>query len=129
MPKINDDMYWNILFILVRNLHTNIQKIIIGCIKKVKIIFDTEQTDLPHENTMDFYSLDEKMRRRLLRWGVMMSAESVVRKALKAMFHSRRRCLPGVVTKLEAAICAILPSWALLPVMKLPAVRKILDRV
>lgn len=76
-----------------------------------------------------FYSLDEKMRRRLLRWGVMMSAESVVRKTLKAMFRSRRRCLPGVVTKFEAAICAILPSWALLPVMKLPAVRKILDRV
>lgn len=76
-----------------------------------------------------FYSLDEKMRRRLLRWGVMMSAESVVRKALKAMFRSRRRCLPGVMTKLEAAICAVLPSWALLPVMKLPAVRKILDRV
>ena len=76
-----------------------------------------------------FYSLDEKMRRRLLRWGVMMSAESVVRKALKAMFRSQRRCLPGVVTKLEAAICAVLPSWALLPVMKLPVVRKILDRV
>ena len=76
-----------------------------------------------------FYSLDEKMRRRLLRWGVMMSAESVVRKALNAMFRSRRRCLPGVMTKLEAAICAVLPSWALLPVMKLPAVRKILDRV
>ena len=28
--------------------------------RPVKIIFDTEQTDLPHENTMDFYSLDEK---------------------------------------------------------------------
>lgn len=76
-----------------------------------------------------FYSLDEKMRRRLLRWGVMMSAESVVRKALNAMFRSRRRCLPGVMTKLEAAICAVLPSWALLPVLKLPVVRKILDRV
>ena len=76
-----------------------------------------------------FYSLDDGMRRRLLRWGVMMSAESVVSKALKAMFRSRRRCLPGVVTKLEAAICAILPSWALLPVLKLPVVRKILDRV
>lgn len=86
-------------------------------------------TVFPSAVDTPFYSLDEKMRRRLLRWGVMMSAESVVRKALKAMFRSRRRCLPGVVTKLEAAICAVLPSWALLPVIKLPAVRKILDRV
>lgn len=86
-------------------------------------------TVFPSAVDTPFYSLDEKMRRRLLRCGVMMSAESVVSKALKAMFCSRRRCLPGVVTKLEAAICAILPSWALLPVLKLPAVRKILDRV
>ena len=76
-----------------------------------------------------FYKLDDAMRRRLLRLGVMMSAERVVSKALRAMFRSRRRCLPGLVTKLEAAICAVLPAWALLPVLKLPAVRRILDRV
>lgn len=86
-------------------------------------------TVFPSAVDTPFYSLDEKMRRRLLRCGVMMSAQSVVRKALRAMFRSRRRCLPGLVTKLEAAICAIMPSWMLLPVLKLPAVRRILDRV
>ena len=86
-------------------------------------------TVFPSAVDTPFYSLDAKMRHRLLRCGVMMSAQSVVSKALKAMFKSRRRCLPGVVTKLEAAICAILPSCMLLPILKLPKVRQILDRV
>ncbi len=76
-----------------------------------------------------FYDLDDKMRRLLLRCGVMLSAESVARKALRAMFRGRRRCLPGFLTKVEAAICWLLPAWALLPVMKIPAVRRILERI
>lgn len=75
------------------------------------------------------YNLDDKMRRRLLRCGVMLSAESVARKALRAMFSRCRRCLPGLLTKIEAAICYLLPAWVLLPVMKIPAVRRILDRL
>jgi short-subunit dehydrogenase len=59
----------------------------------------------------------------------MMSAESVARKALKAMFAGRRRCIPGLLTKLEAAICWLLPAWALLPILKIPAVKRILERV
>lgn len=76
-----------------------------------------------------FYDLDDKMRRWLLRCGVMLSAESVARKALRAMFRGRRRCLPGFLTKVEAAICWLLPAWALLPIMKIPAVRRILERI
>lgn len=76
-----------------------------------------------------FYDLDDKMRRWLLRCGVMLSAESVARKALRAMFCGRRRCLPGFLTKVEAAICWLLPAWALLPIMKIPAVRRILERI
>lgn len=76
-----------------------------------------------------FYRLDDKMRRRLLRCGMMLSAEDVARKALRAMFRRRRECLPGFLTKVEAAICAILPAWALLPVMKIPAIRRILERL
>lgn len=76
-----------------------------------------------------FYDLSDKMRRRLLSCGVMMSAESVARKALKAMFAGRRRCIPGLLTKLEAAICWLLPAWALLPILKIPAVKRILERV
>lgn len=75
------------------------------------------------------YDLSDKMRRRLLSCGVMMSAESVARKALKATFAGRRRCIPGLLTKLEAAICYLLPAWALLPILKIPAVKRILERV
>lgn len=76
-----------------------------------------------------FYDLDDKMRRWLLRCGVMLSAESVARKALRAMFRGRRRCLPGFITKVEAAICWLLPAWALLPILKIPAVKRILERI
>jgi short-subunit dehydrogenase len=86
-------------------------------------------TVFPSAVDTPFYNLDEKMRRRLLRCGVMMRSEEVVRKALTAMFRSRKRSLPGFITKLEAAICAVLPSWVLLLVMKLPAVKRVLERV
>ena len=76
-----------------------------------------------------FYDLDDKVRRWLLRCGVMLSAESVARKALRAMFRGRRRCLPGFLTKVEAAICWLLPAWALLPILKIPAVKRILERI
>ncbi len=86
-------------------------------------------TVFPSAVDTPFYNLDEKMRRWLLRCGVMMSATSVARKGLRAMFRRRRRCLPGFLTKIEAGICAILPAWVLFPIMKIPAVRRILDKV
>ena len=76
-----------------------------------------------------FYDLSDEARRWLKRFGVMLSAEEVVRKALRAMFRGRRRCLPGLLTKVEAAICYLMPSWLLLPIMKIPAVRRILERI
>lgn len=76
-----------------------------------------------------FYELSDKMRGLLLRVGLMLSAPSVARKALRAMFAGRRRCVPGVITKIEAIICYLLPAWVLLPIMKIPSVRRILERV
>ncbi|MBQ1252739.1 MAG: SDR family NAD(P)-dependent oxidoreductase [Alistipes sp.] len=84
-------------------------------------------TVFPSAVDTPFYTLNDRMRRRLRRWGLMMSAEQVVRKAIRAMMHSRRRCLPGIMTKIEAGICAILPACALLPILKLKSVRKILE--
>lgn len=76
-----------------------------------------------------FYNLDSGQRRLLRRVGLMLSAEAVARKALGAMFSGKRRCLPGIMTKIEAAICYLLPAWALLPILKIPAVRKLLDKI
>lgn len=89
----------------------------------------TVTTVFPSAVDTPFYTLSDRARRWLRRFGVMLSAEAVARKALRAMRHGRRRCLPGLLTKIEAAICAILPSWVLLPVLRIPAVRRILERI
>lgn len=89
----------------------------------------TVTTVFPSAVDTPFYSLGEGARRWLRRFGIMLTAEAVARKALRAMRRGRRRCLPGVATKIEAAICAILPSWVLLPVLRVPAVRRILERI
>ena len=86
-------------------------------------------TVFPSAVDTPFYNLKAEHRRWLLRLGLMLSAEEVARKALSAMFRGRRRSLPGGWTKVEAAVCACLPAWALLPVLKLPVVKKILERV
>lgn len=86
-------------------------------------------TVFPSAVDTPFYDLKAEHRRWLLRLGLMLSAEEVARKALRAMFRGRRRSLPGGWTKVEAALCVCLPAWALLPVLKLPAVRRILERV
>lgn len=89
----------------------------------------TVTTVFPSAVDTPFYTLSDRARRWLRRFGVMLSAEAVARKALRAMRNGRRRCLPGLLTKIEAAICAILPSWVLLPVLRIPAVRRILERI
>ena len=75
------------------------------------------------------YNLDEKPRRWLLRFGVMMSAENLARKALRAMFRGQRRCIPGLLTKLTYAVCAILPAHGLIPILKLPVVKRLLEKL
>ena len=86
-------------------------------------------TVFPSAVDTPFYSLDDDARRWLRRLGIMLSAEDVARKALRAMRLGRRKCLPGLMTKIEAAICAILPAWMLLPVLRIPAVKRILERI
>lgn len=86
-------------------------------------------TVFPSAVDTPFYKLDEKIRRRLLRLGLMQSPEYVARKALRAVFASRRRCYPGAFTRIITLLCAIAPAWALLPIMKIPAVSRILERV
>ena len=75
------------------------------------------------------YNLDADTRLWLRRCGLMLSAEDVARKALRAMHQGRRRCLPGFLTKVEAALCYLLPTWIVLPIMKIPAVRRILEKI
>lgn len=75
------------------------------------------------------YKLDERYRKLFRRLGVMLSPERLARSGLRAMFCGSRTCIPGLFTKVVAAICWLLPAHALLPVMKIPAIRRILDRI
>ena len=59
----------------------------------------------------------------------MMTPADVARRGLRAMFRGRRKCLPGVLTTLIAGACAALPGWVLRPIVKIPAVKRILDKV
>ncbi len=75
------------------------------------------------------YNLDEKPRRWLRRFGVMTTADKLARKGLQAMFRRRRRCIPGFLPKIEYLICALLPAHALIPIMKLPIVKRLLAKL
>lgn len=89
----------------------------------------TVTTVFPSAVDTPFYSLSDRVRRWLRRLGVMQTADEVARKALRAARRGRRRCLPSLLTKIEAGICAILPSWALLPILRIPAIKRILERI
>ena len=75
------------------------------------------------------YPLEEQMRRRLLRWGVMLSADRVARAGLRALFRGRRRSLPGFWCKAAALFAWLMPAHGLIPILKLPRVKAILNRV
>lgn len=75
------------------------------------------------------YPLEERMRHRLLRWGVMLTAERVAEAGVKALLKGRRRSLPGFWCKLFAGIAWLMPAHLLTPILKLPRVKAILDRV
>ena len=76
-----------------------------------------------------FYKLDAKTRRLFLRLGVMLSAEDVARRGIKAMFRGRRRLTPGLFTKVVVGICAILPARLLDLFIQIPPIKRLLNRV
>lgn len=75
------------------------------------------------------YRLDDRKRKLFRRLGMMQTPQQTVSAALRAMFRRRHRCIPGLFTKLSVAVCAIAPAWILLPVLKIPVLRRLLDSV
>lgn len=72
------------------------------------------------------YRLDERMRRRLVRFGVMQTPQEVARRGLRALFRGRRRTIPGLFTRLCVTLCRFVPAWAIAFALRLPAVKKLL---
>lgn len=73
-----------------------------------------------------FYRLSDSMRRWLLRLGVMLSADEVARRALRALFKGRRQITPGWAAKVMALIGRIVPSWMIRRIVKTERVRRLL---
>lgn len=75
------------------------------------------------------YELPQKKRIILRKLGIMQSPEKTVSTALKYMFAKRHKCIPGIFTKTIVLLCSAIPSSALLPLLRLPAIKKILDNI
>ena len=75
------------------------------------------------------YQLDDSKRRILRTLGIMMTPKKVAQSALSTLFARRYRCIPGVFNKLSIALCACIPSVLLLPLLKIPSIRRLLDSV
>lgn len=75
------------------------------------------------------YTLNAKQRRWLRAFGVMMSAERLAKAGIRAMRRGRRSVTPGLFTKVAVFACWLLPAHALLPILKIPAIKRILEKL
>ena len=75
------------------------------------------------------YHLDDWKRKWFRRLGMMQTPRQTVSTALKALFRKQHRCVPGFFTKLTVGLCALAPALALLPVLKIPVLNRLLDKV
>ncbi|MBQ3249057.1 MAG: SDR family NAD(P)-dependent oxidoreductase [Alistipes sp.] len=76
-----------------------------------------------------FYKLSDKARRLFRCLGIMLSAEQVARRGVRAMMRGQRRLTPGLFIKLVVGICAILPARVLDIVLRIGPIRRLLERV
>ena len=76
-----------------------------------------------------FYNLSDRARRLFRALGVMLSAEQVARRGVRAMMRGRRRLVPGLFTKIVVGICAILPARVLDIVLRIGPIKRLLERV
>lgn len=89
----------------------------------------TVTTVYPGAVDTPLYNLKEKPRKWLRRLGLMMSAEKLARAGIRALERGCRTATPGLFTKIAVGACYILPAHGLLPVLQIPAVKRILKRL
>lgn len=73
------------------------------------------------------YQLDDRKRIWFRLLGMMQTPQQTVATALKALFRKQHCCVPGFFTKLAVGLCALAPAWSLLPVLKIPVLKRLLD--
>ena len=89
----------------------------------------TVTTVYPGAVDTPLYNLEEKHRKLLRGFGVMMSAERLARAGIRALERRRRTAIPGLFTKIAVGACYLLPAHALLPVLKIPVIKRILAKL
>lgn len=89
----------------------------------------TVTTVYPGAVDTPLYSLDIKQRKWLRAFGIMMTPEKLAKTGIRALERRRRKVVPGLFTKLAVAACWLLPAHALLPILKIPAIKRILERL
>ena len=75
------------------------------------------------------YNLEEKHRKWLRAVGFMMRPEKMARAGIRALERGRRAVVPGLFTKVAVAACWLLPAHGLLPVLKIPAIKRVLEKL
>ena len=60
------------------------------------------------------FGFTEKARRKMKRWGVMITPEQAVDKAQAAMFNGKKKVTPGMLNKIAVPVVSIIPDWLLL---------------
>ena len=75
------------------------------------------------------YNLNTKQRKWLRAFGVMTTPEKLAKSSIRAMERKARTVTPGLFTKIVVGICRILPACAILPILKIPAVKRLLSKL
>ena len=76
-----------------------------------------------------FYTLSDKKRRLFRHLGIMIRPERLAHRAIRAMFRSRRRYVPGIFTKIVVALCSLIPARLFYPILRIGAIRHLLERI
>ncbi|MBO7220048.1 MAG: SDR family NAD(P)-dependent oxidoreductase [Alistipes sp.] len=89
----------------------------------------TVTTVYPGAVDTPLYSLDVKQRKWLRAFGVMMTPEKLAKAGIRALERGRRSAIPGLFTKIAVGACWLLPAHAILPILKIPAVKRLLAKL
>ena len=64
------------------------------------------------------YGLPENLRTLAVKLGINTPTERLAKKALRRMFHRRKKCMPGLVNHIFKPLLAHFPDWPVFLIMK-----------
>lgn len=86
-------------------------------------------TVLPGAVDTPFYKLSDGLRKFFVAIGLMQRPESIARRGIKAMLRGRRRLTTGFFTRLVVVICSLIPARLFEPLLHIPPIKRLLERI